>query len=99
MSGIVAGSLYTFTVSATNGRGESLPSEAISIYAATIPTAPTNLIRSSTTSKSSVTFTWSAPISNGGSPITDYSVYWDQGADNNLYVIVAPSTGNSLTYT
>lgn len=77
MSGIVAGSLYSFTVSATNGRGESLPSAAISIYAATIPSAPINLIRSSSTSKSSVTFTWSAPASNGGSPVTDYEVYWD----------------------
>ena len=99
MSGITAGSLYTFTISAINGRGESQPSSALSIYAATIPTAPTNLVRSSTTSKSSVIFTWSAPASNGGSPVTDYAVYWDQGADNNLFVLVAPSTGNSVTYT
>ena len=77
MTGIAAGTLYTFTVTASNGRGESLPSSAISIYAATAPTAPQNLLRSSSTSKSSVTFTWSAPASNGGSPVTDYAVYWD----------------------
>lgn len=73
----MAGTLYTFTVTASNGRGESLQSSALSIYAATIPTAPQSLVRSSSTSKSSVTFTWSAPATNGGSPITDYEVYWD----------------------
>jgi len=40
MSGVVAGGLYTFKVTATNGRGESLPSSSIQVYAATNPSAP-----------------------------------------------------------
>jgi hypothetical protein len=99
MIGIVAGDLYTFTITATNGRGESLASSAVSIYAATVPSVPLTLKRNSATTQSSVVLTWSAPATNGGSPINDYSVYWDQGADNNIYSLVASSTGNSLSHT
>ena len=74
---IVAGELYTFKITATNGRGESLPSSSISVYAATVPSAPQTLLRSSTTTQFSITFTWSAPLTSGGSPVTDYSVFWD----------------------
>ena len=49
MNGIVAGELYTFKITATNGRGESQPSSSISVYAATVPSAPQTLLRSSTT--------------------------------------------------
>lgn len=76
-NGLVAGDLYVFQVTATNGRGESQPSASISVYAATVPGVPLNLVRSSSTTQFAVTFTWSAPASNGGSPITDYAVYWD----------------------
>jgi len=75
--GIVAGSRYTFAVTATNGRGESSASSSISIYAATKPSAPLSLLRSDSTTQNSVTFTWSAPQTNGGSPVTDYAVFWD----------------------
>jgi outer membrane protein TolC len=77
MNGITAGTLYTFTITATNGRGESQPSSPVSIYAAMISNAPQNLLRSSTTTKNSITFTWSVPAYDGGSPVFDYAVYWD----------------------
>ena len=95
----MAGDYYQFYVTATNGRGESLPSSTISVYAATVPSPPESLLRSSTTTQYSITFTWSVPSTNGGSPVTDYSVYWDEGADNNLYKLIETSTGNALSYT
>ena len=39
---VTTGNLYTFVVTANNGRGESNPSLPIQIYAATISTPPLN---------------------------------------------------------
>jgi hypothetical protein len=48
------------------------------------------------TSSSQVVFIWIAPSNNGGAPILDYTIQWDQGT--NTYVQAA--TGITvLTYT
>lgn len=39
------------------------------------------------------------PASNGFSPITDYEVWWDAGAEDDNFVKIGPSTGNALTFT
>jgi hypothetical protein len=44
---------------------------------AAVPDAPTDLVLDSA-DISQVTFTWTAPF-HGGSPITEYKVYWDEG--------------------
>jgi hypothetical protein len=46
-----------------------------------------------------VTFSWSAPTSDGGSPITDYQVYWDAGAEDDIFSVLQSSTGNTLSFT
>jgi hypothetical protein len=46
-----------------------------------------------------VTFSWSAPTSDGGSPITDYQVYWDAGERDDIFVVLLSSTGNTLSFT
>ena len=67
----MTGFLCVFEVTAVNGRGESDKSDSISIYAATIPDQPISLIKVAAAGNF-VTFKWSVPVSNGGSPITDY---------------------------
>jgi hypothetical protein len=48
-----------------------------------VPNASTALNRDEiNTSSSQVVFTWFTPISNGGAPILDYTIYWDQGTDS-----------------
>ena len=39
------------------------------------------------------------PLSDGHSPIVDYQVAEDKGAEDGKFTIVGPSTGNSLTFT
>ena len=64
---------YTFTVHATNGLGsgpESAPSNGVS--PAGVPGAPTNVIATGGESEANVS--WTAPVANGGSPVTGYRI-------------------------
>jgi hypothetical protein len=46
----------------------------------TVPDPPTTLTKNTTlTNKTLVAFKWTAPVNNGGSPITGYKIYWDAG--------------------
>ncbi len=72
---------YTATVIASNGAGVggSVGSNTVSVAApATVPGTPQSI--SAAVSDDDATITWSAPASNGGSPITGYSVSVDGAA-------------------
>jgi titin len=76
VTGLTNGTAYTFTVAATNvvGTGpDSTASAAVTPTAApTAPGAPTNV--SGLPGDASVALSWTAPSSNGGSPITSYRI-------------------------
>ena len=79
VSGLTNGSSYTFTVVATNSVGTGSPSGSTAgIIPAAVPGAPT----SATTAfgDSSMTVSWTAPTSNGGSAITSYTVTSSTGS-------------------
>jgi hypothetical protein len=46
----------------------------------------------STTTDQVIRFTWTAPTDNGGSPLIDYTVSWDQGT--NEYVELATNVAS-----
>ena len=65
---------------ARNAAGLGTESAEFSIIAATIPSLPLAMLRDDVnTSQTQVAFTWSAPASNGGSTVIDYTIMWDQG--------------------
>ena len=76
VSGLSNGTSYTFTVKAINSAGTgpaSAPSNAVTpVAAATPPGAPTNVV--ATAGNASASVTWKAPASDGGAPITAYTV-------------------------
>jgi hypothetical protein len=79
VTGLTNGVSYTFTVRATNAIGQgpaSLPSNAV--IPSTVPGAPT--IGTLTGGNRQVTITFSAPASNGGSAILDYTATTSTGA-------------------
>jgi Subtilase family/Fibronectin type III domain len=64
-----------YRVVAKNAIGLSEPSLSIATYSAPAkPSAPTNLAASAPNSSGLITLTWSAPASDGGAAITQYSV-------------------------
>jgi len=73
VTGLTNGHTYTFTAVATNINGSSLPSSPSNVVTpATVPNAPTGV--SATAGNAQATVTWTAPVINGGSPITGYTV-------------------------
>ena len=75
VGGLTNGTAYTFTVHATNAVGsgtESSPSAAVTPQQATVPGAPTGVVAARGDAQALIT--WTAPASDGGSPITGYTV-------------------------
>ena len=72
VSGLTAGTAYTFTVAATNANGtgaSSSPSNSVTPYA--VPDAPSGV--TATPGNQAASVSWTAPFDEG-SPITGYSV-------------------------
>jgi parallel beta-helix repeat protein len=79
------GKTYYYKVRAVNSFGEGFLSDELSATPATIPSAPTGLIIF--TGDSYVNISWNAPVSNGGSPITNYIIYRGMSSGNVSFLI------------
>jgi hypothetical protein len=52
-----------------------------------VPDAPISLANDPTvTTDTVIRFTWTPGVSDGGSSVIDYSVYYDQGTDNYIEI-------------
>jgi len=73
ITGLTNGANYAFAVVATNAAGDGIPSTLSStVTPATTPGAPTNVIATAGNSQAVVTF--APPASDGGKPVTGYTV-------------------------
>jgi hypothetical protein len=90
---LVNGTLYTFTVTATNAIGESLPSAGATATPAIAPSVPQNF--TVTPRNQGAILTWSPPLSTGGPPILVYTGFFFSASVNYNDWIVA---GNVFTY-
>ncbi len=79
VSGLTNGTSYTFQVTATNGSGtSSLSSPSPAVIPATVPDAPT--LAAAVAGNGSASVSWTAPASDGGDPITHYTVTSSPGS-------------------
>ena len=72
-TGLSNGTTYYYKVSALNSVGEGVASNEMPAKPATVPGAP--LITGLSNGLGGETLSWSAPTSNGGSPVTGYKIY------------------------
>jgi hypothetical protein len=92
VSGLTNGTIYTFTVTAHNSAGNSVPSTASNaVTPSTVPGSPLSVTAQAGTGSAVVT--WAAPTSDGGSPITSYTVTSSPGG------LTATWTSGPLTAT
>jgi trimeric autotransporter adhesin len=97
------GTAYTFTVTATNVIGTSVASSASnSVTPVTVPGAPT--IGTATAGNAQATITFTAPVSNGGSAITGYTVTSSPGSKTGTgtaspITLTGLTNGTSYTFT
>jgi outer membrane protein assembly factor BamB/fibronectin type 3 domain-containing protein len=79
-TGLTNGVKYTYNVSATTSAGEGPRSIGASAVPRTVPTAPRDL--SATSKGMQIELVWSAPASNGGVPVLNYSIYRGNASGN-----------------
>lgn len=96
-SGLTSGATYKFYVTAKNSIGESAQSTILTVIAASVPSAPAGLYVI-TQSSTEITIGWVAP-SNGGNPITDYIVNYNQGNAIDVWIVLAASTSGQVQKT
>ena len=80
VSGLTNGTPYTFTITATNAMGTSPASVASDpVTPATVPGVPIAIL--ATPGNTQVSLSWTAPVYNGDSPITDYVIEYKLTSD------------------
>ena len=94
--GLTNGQAYYYRISAVNRVGEGGLSAEVSTTPSSgpaVPAAPQNLV--ATAGNRAVTLRWSAPASDGGSPVENYTIYRGT-SPSNLAVLIAGSKSLSL---
>lgn len=92
-TGLTNGQTYYYQVSAKNLAGEGPRSSEVSVTPATVPGQPLLLV--ATSGVRQITLTWLPPTSDGGSPITNYSVFRGTAPGGEVYLT---TLGPALTY-
>jgi fibronectin type 3 domain-containing protein len=97
----INGTTYYYTVAAVNSAGTGTQSNEVSATPEAPPPPPVDppgapVINSATGGNSQVTLIWTAPVDDGGAPITNYEVR--RSTSSGSEVLVA-TVGNVLTYT
>jgi hypothetical protein len=102
VTGLANGATYTFSVVAYNANGSGPASLSAPVTTFNVPGAPTNLV--ATAGNQSVSLTWVAPASTGGSPVTGYTIASPQAASpavtfTGTTAATVASLTNGISYT
>jgi hypothetical protein len=97
VTGLTNGVLYSCSVTATNSVGTSPASAIVEVAPSTVPGAPT--IGTATAGNATAVVAFTAPVSDGGSPITSYTVTCSasSGSSRSASGPASPLTVTSMT--
>jgi hypothetical protein len=91
--GLLTGTLYSFKIQAINDVGASLFSETLEDeMPAIVPTPPLNL-RLVTSTASSIFIEWFDPLSNGGTQVKDYQVFFAEESSSDFELLASTTLG------
>jgi hypothetical protein len=100
VTGLTNGTQVACVVVATNAIGNSPPSNSVNVTPATLPDAPT--IGTATAGDGQATVSFTAPVNNGGAPVTNYTVTSNPGgitASGSASPITVTGLTNGVAYT
>jgi fibronectin type 3 domain-containing protein len=90
---VTAGQTYYYSVKAVNAVGDSVASNVVSVLVKALPGTPIGL--TTHISDRALVLSWSAPTSNGYTPITGYKVYRSGASGTEAYLTTV--TGTTFT--
>ena len=94
VTGLTLGASYVLTVNAVSSKGHGVNSAPLTFVAGT-PAAPTAL--SAKGLNQSISLTWSAPATTGGSPVTGYTATVSPAGGSSCGTLSASSTSCTIT--
>jgi titin len=96
VTGLTNGTSYTFRIAAVNQAGTGSSTSSTATVPAGAPSAPTALVV--LPGNTTATLSWTAPSTDGGSPVTGYRIERSVNAGSTWTVIVADTASTSTTY-
>jgi hypothetical protein len=95
VTGLTAGSEYTFQIKARNSLGKSVAASFSAVTIPTTPGVPTTV--TATVSGTTVSASWVAPASSGGSAITGYKAYLINEAGSDVANMTPTTTSTEFS--
>ncbi len=89
-NGLTNGQMYYYSVTAVNGVGESGRSAEVSVTPAAVPGTPID--PTAVASDGQASLGWSAPYSNGGTPVLYYNIYRGSASNMEIYLTSVSAT-------
>lgn len=97
---LIYGNTYSYRLRAKSKRGFSVYSNTLTATLMRIPDAPVDTpVSTQNTNKNQLQITYEGVANNGGSPLTNYNLYIDDGNAGNFSVAIDNNLNKSYTFT
>ena len=97
VTGLTPGARYYFRVSARNDVGGGASSGVVNAVARGVSSAPRSLTAAPTMVSGQIRVSWTAPLTNGGSAVTDYAI--QRSPNGTTWTSITDGTSTATAYT